>query len=542
MAPLYLGVDAGTSGVRACLIDGEKKGEREKRERERGGESKNKRRTKTTHSLPARGGDLSPSPTCWECTRAGGGDGVPASLLGQRPPDTSQPTPLSPLFSPTGTGAIAAEAKVPYPPTLAGPVDWAAAWRGGLVDALAALPPASLAATAGAAVAGTSASVLLVDAGGDFGAPLAPARLYSDAAPPAAVAALRALAGGGHTAAAPTASAAKAMAWWLEGQEQEADAGSAGLAAALAGAASPAVVSAADWMAALLAGDAARLAWTDDNNALKAGWDPGARRYEPWLASHPVAAWLAPRVVPPGGRTVTVVEQPAPSASSSPAPLLPAGCVVAGGTTDSIAAYVAALGPDSPPTPTAVTSLGSTLALKLASPVRVDDPATGVYSHRLGGTWLVGGASNVGCKALADFFSPQQLGDLSARIDPATPSPCDFYPLPAGTVGERFPVPDPAATPRVTPRPADDAAFLAGLLEGIARVEAAGYARLAALGAPYPARVLTAGGGAANPVWAAMRARVLGVGDVGPAAQGEAAYGAALLARASVVGGEGAGR
>ena len=73
-------------------------------------------------------------------------------------------------------------------------------------------------------------------------------------------------------------------------------------------------------------------------------------------------------------------------------------------------------------------------------------------------------------------------------------------------------------------------------------MEAAGYARLAALGAPYPARVLTAGGGAANPVWAAMRARVLGVGDVGPAAQGEAAYGAALLARASVVGGEGAGR
>ena len=84
MAPLYLGVDAGTSGVRACLIDGEKKGEREKRERERGGESKNKRRTKTTHSLP--GGDLSPSPTCWECTRAGGG------RLGPRQPPWTTPT------------------------------------------------------------------------------------------------------------------------------------------------------------------------------------------------------------------------------------------------------------------------------------------------------------------------------------------------------------------------------------------------------------------------------------------------------------------
>ena len=40
----------------------------------------------------------------------------------------------------------------------------------------------------------------------------------------------------------------------------------------------------------------------------------------------------------------------------------------------------------------AVTSLGSTLAVKLLSDARVDDAATGVYSHRLGDTWLVGAA------------------------------------------------------------------------------------------------------------------------------------------------------
>jgi len=101
-------------------------------------------------------------------------------------------------------------------------------------------------------------------------------------------------------------------------------------------------------------------------------------------------------------------------------------------------------------------------------------------------------------------------------------------------VGERFPLPDPAARAVVTPRPPDDAAFLAGLLEGIARVEASGYARLAELGAPFPASVLTAGGGAANPVWAAIRARVMGVDDVRAAVNGEAAYGAALLARGCV--------
>lgn len=38
-----------------------------------------------------------------------------------------------------------------------------------------------------------------------------------------------------------------------------------------------------------------------------------------------------------------------------------------------------------------MSSLGSTLAVKLLSENRVDDAAYGVYSHRLGDAWLVGG-------------------------------------------------------------------------------------------------------------------------------------------------------
>lgn len=56
---------------------------------------------------------------------------------------------------------------------------------------------------------------------------------------------------------------------------------------------------------------------------------------------------------------------------------------------DSIAAFLA-VGLDSADLGAAVTSLGSTLAVKLLSDTRVDDAATGVYSHRLGDTWLVG--------------------------------------------------------------------------------------------------------------------------------------------------------
>ena len=56
---------------------------------------------------------------------------------------------------------------------------------------------------------------------------------------------------------------------------------------------------------------------------------------------------------------------------------------------DSIAAFLA-VGIDPSELGVAVTSLGSTLAVKLLSDSRVDDAATGVYSHRLGDTWLVG--------------------------------------------------------------------------------------------------------------------------------------------------------
>jgi len=102
--------------------------------------------------------------------------------------------------------------------------------------------------------------------------------------------------------------------------------------------------------------------------------------------------------------------------------------------------------------------------------------------------------------------------------------------------GERFPVNDPALAPRLAPRPADDAAFLHGVLESMARIDRDAYAVMARLGAPRPAQVVTAGGGAANPAWTAIRARVLGV-PVVAAATPEAAVGVARLARAAAVAG-----
>ena len=128
---------------------------------------------------------------------------------------------------------------------------------------------------------------------------------------------------------------------------------------------------------------------------------------------------------------------------------------------------------------------------------------------------------------MARHFGSAALVRLSAAIDPSRPSGLDYYPLP-GT-GERFPIADPELAPRETPRPTEDTAFLHGLLEGIARIEALGYQRLAALGAPPLQSVRSLGSGAGNATWTAIRARHLGVPML-PALSAEAAVGAALLA------------
>ena len=171
--------------------------------------------------------------------------------------------------------------------------------------------------------------------------------------------------------------------------------------------------------------------------------------------------------------------------------------------------------------------MGTTLTVKLLSDRPIFAPDYGIYSHRLLGQWLAGGASNSGGAALLKHFTPDQMAALSARIDPETDTGFDYYPLPAP--GERFPVADPSMHPRLSPRPQDDATFLQGLFEGVANVEALAFHRLADLGAPPLRSVRSVGGGAANPVWTRLRARRLNVPMPAPLSD-EAAFGTALLA------------
>jgi sugar (pentulose or hexulose) kinase len=271
----------------------------------------------------------------------------------------------------------------------------------------------------------------------------------------------------------------------------------------------------ADWIAGRLSG---RHGLSDENNALKLGYDPIARAWPSWIEQLGVARELLPEVLVPGTTVAEIDPQIARTLGLS------LSAEIAAGTTDGVAAFIATRA-DQPGD--AVTSLGTTLVVKLLATQPIFAPEQGVYSHRLGERWLAGGASNTGGAALLMHFTAEQMERLTAELRPQEPTGLDYYPLPKP--GERFPISDPTLVARVRPRPAEDARFFQGLLEGIASVEALAYRRLALLGAPALRRVISIGGGAKNAAWTAIRHRILGA-PISVAEQTEASYGAALLA------------
>ncbi|MEO0342168.1 MAG: FGGY-family carbohydrate kinase [Pseudomonadota bacterium] len=255
---------------------------------------------------------------------------------------------------------------------------------------------------------------------------------------------------------------------------------------------------------------------SDFNNALKTGFDPDTGWPE-WV-SKIIDPKLLPKVAPPGAAWDAISGCVADQLGLSRA------AVVHAGTTDSIAAFLACAPFKQG---NAVTSLGSTLAIKVLSDARVDDPSIGLYSHRIGDHWLVGGASNTGGAVLAAHFSTDALRELSAQIDSTKTFDLDYYPL--TQPGERFPTNDPNLAPKLTPRPDSDVAFLHAMLSAMARIEAKGYAEITKRGGTVPACIFTAGGGAKNVVWTKLRERALNC-SVSKAAFSEASIGTARLA------------
>jgi xylulokinase len=371
--------------------------------------------------------------------------------------------------------------------------DLANNWQTPLCHQIQNIPTDIKRKVASLSINGTSSTVLLCDSSGN---PVTAPILYNDARGIDCLETIKAVAPPQHTVLSSTSSLAKLL-WWQKSYPQPLY-----------------FLHQADWLAFLLHG---KLGISDYHNALKLGYDVEQLNYPKWLQKLEIHFSL-PEVVSPGTMIGKVQKDVAETLGLSP------NCLVCAGTTDSIAAFLAS-GANS--VGEAVTSLGSTLAVKLLSQTKVDNAKYGIYSHRFGDLWLVGGASNTGGAVLKEFFSHEELEKLSQEINPNQASALDYYPL--IKAGDRFPINNPHLPPKLQPRPDHPVEFLHGLLESIARIEAQGYQLLQQLGADTLKCVYTAGGGAKNPVWTQIRARHLQV-PVLPSRHLQAAYGTALLA------------
>ncbi|MEL6927406.1 MAG: FGGY-family carbohydrate kinase [Cyanobacteria bacterium J06600_6] len=345
------------------------------------------------------------------------------------------------------------------------------------------------------AINGTSSTVLLGDAAGKI---ITEPLLYNDSRGKTVLERLKGIAPDNHVVISTTSSFAKLL-WWSEQSYFRF---------------AHYLLHQADWLAHLLHGE---LGISDYHNALKLGYDVDNLCYPDWLIKLPFN-YLYPQVLTPGTAIAKITLANHQKLS------LPQGCVVKTGTTDSIAAFIAS-GANQPGE--AVTSLGSTLVLKLLSRKKITASEFGIYSHKFGNLWLAGGASNTGGAVLKHFFSSEQLEQLSTQINPTIPSPLQYYPL--LRPGDRFPINDPYLQPQLEPHPSQPKDFLYGLLESISRIEKLGYQKLQNLGADELTCVYTAGGGAKNAVWSKIRQRQLKV-PVKSAEYTNAAYGTALIA------------
>jgi len=288
------------------------------------------------------------------------------------------------------------------------------------------------------------------------------------------------------------------------------------------------VLNQADWISGKLIGQYGN---SDHNNALKMGYDMNTHSWPQWLFAllkdNHINKDILPRVFQPGEIIATIAPHMADHLGLS------RQLKICAGTTDSTAAIIAT---GAKSIGQAVTSLGSTLVMKIISAKPIFDRQSGVYSQPYGHLWLVGGASNSGGEVLKGYFSSEEMllltEELDKRLAQGNLSLLNYHYYPLKHIGERFPINNAELTPRLTPRAKNNLDFFQALLEGMAEIEAMSYKKLVELGAPHPNLVSSIGGGTTNNSWHHIREQILAV-PVIKAEQQQAATGSAILAQSS---------
>ena len=251
----------------------------------------------------------------------------------------------------------------------------------------------------------------------------------------------------------------------------------------------------------------------EESNNLRLGWDAINKKWPKYIETK-IQKESLPKIIESGQRLGEINSNKAKYLG------LNKGTIIIAGTTDSNAAFIAS----GAELCEGVTVLGSTIVLKRLSDFPLRN--LGISNHRIHNKWLVGGASNAGCKVLSNFFTDQELKELSQQINPNKGTGLEMVPLPS--IGERFPIYDPNLQPILEPRPISDSLFLHSLLEGFAEIEYQGWEKFRSLGLQLPEKIITLGGGAKNNQWKKIREKKLGIPIIN--SNKPPAYGAALIA------------
>jgi sugar (pentulose or hexulose) kinase len=212
-------------------------------------------------------------------------------------------------------GESKAQGKREYPPFMKEEsMGWASSWKATLFSLLEDIPVTVRSLVSSISLDGTSATTLILNS--ESGEVLCQPYLYNQSCPDA-LPEVKSIAPANHTVCSGTSTLCKLVSWWnTEVPNRE----------------SAVLLHQADWLLWLLHG---RLGVSDYNNALKVGYDPESESYPSWLLGQPYSQ-LLPKVQAPGTSIGNLKE------SFTRQFGFPDDCIVCTGTTDSIAAFLAA--------------------------------------------------------------------------------------------------------------------------------------------------------------------------------------------------------
>jgi xylulokinase len=258
---------------------------------------------------------------------------------------------------------------------------------------------------------------------------------------------------------------------------------------------------------------------SDYSNALKSGYDLMEHCWPEYIRELGMDRSKLPVILAPGEKIGNVTRQAAEELGLSQETAITAGA------TDG---YASALAAGAVHVGDWASIIGTTLVLKGVTADIVIDPTGSSYSHKLpSGSWMTGGASNVGGRYLNGHFGKEEFMLYDRTAEQFSPTGALIYPLTG--VGERYPFLDPEAKAFAKGDISDKRVLYTAILEGVGYVERLAYEKYLAAGCRVGDIIFTSGGACKSDVWLEIRAGILNRSLKVPSVV-EAAMGMAMLA------------